>query len=103
MARDWKQVAWQIHMLWALCCGDMLHWAGDGNELAYGFGEHTQHLEVRHACGSCSKHGVCTIVNVWWSTTCLAACMRTYNGVMQCQLVEHTITKLPSFTICTAL
>jgi len=29
--------------------------------------------------------------------------MHTYNGVMQCQLVEHTITKLPSFTICTAL
>lgn len=103
MARDWKQVAWQIHMLWALCCGDMLHWAGDGNELAYGFGEYTQHLEVKHAFGSCSKHGVCTRVNVWWSTTCLAACMRTYNGVMQCQLVEHTITKLPSFTICTAL
>ncbi len=64
MARDWKHVAWQIHMLWVLCCGDMLHWAGDGNELAYCIGECTQHLEVRHAFGSCSKHGVCARVYV---------------------------------------
>lgn len=57
-----------------------------------------------------------SIPNTWRSGMHLAAvcestcvmehnmpgCMHAYNGMMQCQLVEHTITKFPSFTTCTA-
>lgn len=102
MARDCKHIAWQIHMLWVLCCGDMLHWVHDGNKVACCVGECTEHLEVRHAFGSCSKHGdVCENICVMGHN--MTGCMHPYNGMMQCQLVEHTITKLPFCTMCIAL
>lgn len=63
LCHTWHMIGSTLHGR-SMCCGDMLHWTGNGKGLAYGVGEYTQHLEVRHAFGSCRECGMCVRIYV---------------------------------------